>query len=298
MLELAVREFLTYAAVERGLARNSLAAYGLDLRQLVAFLTARGRTDWSAVSRDDVLAYLDEVHGQGRESATLARKLVSAKVFCRWLARERQVPRDVLAVLNSPRAHRRLPAYLTEAEVERLLALHRDRSEPLPCRDRLVLEVLYASGLRVSELASLPTAAIDFERRVFRVTGKGQKTRLVPFGEPAAAALRHYLEQVRPQLARAERPCAELLLTKTGRPLSRLRLWQIVEQSAKAAGIGKHLHPHLLRHSFASHLLSHGADLRTIQELLGHADIATTQIYTHVDEARLAGIHRRFHPRA
>jgi integrase/recombinase XerD len=298
MLDLAVRQFLTFAAVERGLAKNSLTAYGNDLRQLTQSLVGRGRASWVDVTRDDVLAFLDQVLDQRRESSTIARKLVSCRVFFRWLYRERHIPRDVLEVMDSPRAHRSLPHYLTEAEVERLLALNRNSDQPLPRRNQLILEILYASGLRVSELVGLQTAAIDFDRKVFRVTGKGSKTRLVPFGTPAHDQLRHYLDQVRPALARPDQPCVELLLSKTGRPLTRARLWQVVEQCATAAGIGKHLYPHMLRHSFASHLLSHGADLRTIQEMLGHADIATTQIYTHVDEDRLVDIHRQFHPRA
>ncbi len=292
-----IQQFITFVAVERGLAPNTLEAYGNDLNQLAGFLEGRGGTSWNGVSRDEIHDFLDFTHGLGRETATIARKIMSCKVFFRWLHREGLVDSDITEVMDSPRAGRSLPHYLTEAEVDRLLALNHDAKELLKRRDQAILELLYASGLRVSELVTLTVQQIDFDQDVCRVTGKGNKTRLVPFGVPARKGIEHYLNEVRPKLLRNGVNPAEVFLSNNGRPLTRARIWQMVQAVAVAAGIGKRLYPHMLRHSFASHLLSHGADLRTIQEMLGHADIATTQIYTHVDEDRLVDIHRRFHPR-
>ncbi len=292
-----IKQFITWAAVERGLAKNSLTAYETDLKQLAAFLTEAGRTSWTQVSRDDLHDFLDHALDMQQESTTIARKMVTLKIFFRWLFQERLLQQDVTEVMDSPRTRRSLPHYLTEKEVGALLELYRKSKDLLDRRNHLIVEILYASGLRVSELVTLTVEQIQFDQNVFRVTGKGSKTRLVPFGTPAHEQLKYYLEEVRPQLASDTQAYAELLLSKNGRPLTRARIWQVLKQMALAAGIGKELHPHMLRHSFASHLLSHGADLRTIQEMLGHADISTTQIYTHIDEDRLVDIHRQFHPR-
>ncbi len=293
-----IKQFITWAAVERGLAKNSLKAYETDLKQLAAFLTEAGHASWDAVSREDLHDFLDHALDLQQEASTLARKMVSFKVFFRWMFQERMIGQDVTEVMDSPRPRRSLPHYLTEREVQDLLKLHRKANDPLDRRNHLIIELLYASGLRVSELCGLTIEQVLLDQKVFRVTGKGNKTRLVPFGKPAREQLEFYFDNIRPQLASEAHVCQEVLLSKTGRPLTRARIWQVVQELALKAGIGKSLHPHMLRHSFASHLLSHGADLRTIQEMLGHADIATTQIYTHVDEDRLIDIHKRFHPRA
>ena len=274
-----------------------MLAYQTDLCQLADFLLDDGIKSWSAVKREHLHNFLDHCLDLQREASTIARKLVSIKVFFRWMFQEKLVPGNITEVMDSPRASRSLPHYLTEVEVKKLLNLHKGNTDPLLVRNRLILEMLYASGLRVSELADLQRSQIDIDRHVFRVTGKGSKTRLVPFGTPAEKALKNYLENDRPEL-QSDKDIDTLLLSKNGNKLTRARIWQIVKEMALEAGIGKHLHPHMLRHSFASHLLSHGADLRTIQEMLGHADIATTQIYTHIDEDRLKDVHRKFHPRS
>ena len=295
---LQVKQFKTYASIEKGLAENSLSAYVTDLSQLVELLESKGLKTWDDVQRSHIYDFLDEAHEQDLESSTIARKLVSIKVFFRWMFQERFISKNVTEVMDSPRNGRSLPHYLSEREVNDLLDLNRKKRDPLKRRNHLIFELLYSSGLRVSELTNLTTNEIDFDRSVFRVTGKGNKTRIVPFGKPAMHQLDYYLEKVRPELVNEMYNSPELLLSKNGKALTRARVWQIVNECALEAGIGKRIYPHMLRHSFASHLLSNGADLRTIQELLGHADISTTQIYTHVDEDRLRQIHKTFHPRA
>lgn len=297
MLERAIKGFLSFCAVERGLAKNTLTAYGTDLEQLAAFLLARDIASWESVSRDDLLDFMDDLVETLHEPSSIARKTVSFKVLFRWMHRERMIPNNVTEVMDSPRKRLCLPHFLTEREVDALLNLYNKARDPLKRRNHLILELLYSSGLRVSELAAMAINDVNFDKRVFRVTGKRNKTRLVPFGEPAKHQLEYYLAQSRPELVR-DPGVDQVLLSKNGRPLTRARVWQVVKECTMLAGIAKNVFPHMLRHSFASHLLSHGADLRTIQEMLGHADIATTQIYTHIDERRIIEAHKNFHPRA
>ena len=255
-------------------------------------------TSWREVDRDLVLDYLDGEREKGMQTATLARRLVSIKMFFRFLHEEGLIPEDFTAVMDSPKLWRILPDFLSEREVDALLAAYPNSAKfPLEMRNRAILELLYASGLRVSEAAKLPLTGVDFDNELLRVVGKGSKTRIVPVGKTALRTLRRYLEEVRPQLAEKNPLCGCVFLSKSGRPLNREWIWNMVKTAAERAGIRKNVHPHTLRHSFASHLLAHGADLRVIQEMLGHADISTTEIYTHVDRSRLVAVHRKFHPR-
>jgi len=261
--------------------------------------TERGFADWGELSRDDLLDYLEERRVEGMQSTTIARNLIALKMLFRYLADEKLVRADITAVMDGPKLWRVLPDFLSEAEVDALLDAFpaSGGADALDVRNRTVLELLYSSGLRVSEAAGLTLNAIDFEKELVRVRGKGGKERIVPVGAPALKLLRRYLATARPELAAAVPRSPYVFLSNRGRQLDRERIWQVVKLAAERAGIAKNIHPHSLRHSFASHLLAHGADLRVIQEMLGHANIATTEIYTHVESDRLLAIHRKFHPR-
>ena len=285
--------------VERGLSRNTIESYASDLENAVRFFGERKASRWRDLSRDDLLDFLNDLRGQGYETASIARHLVSLKMFYRYLAFEGLVERDITLVMDSPKLWRILPDLLSEEEVDALLAVFPDgaASPPLELRNRAILETLYASGLRVSETAGLLVRNIDFRTEMLRVTGKGAKERIVPIARPALKVLQNYLRFARPALLREKPDRPEVFLSNHGLPLDRERIWQVVKFAAATAGIGKAIHPHSLRHSFASHLLAHGADLRVIQEMLGHASISTTELYTHVDNGRLAAVHRKFHTR-
>lgn len=292
-----LERFVHYVTLERGFAENTVRAYLHDLEQFSTWLSPEQRQEPARITRDDILAFLeDSRRRQNLAAASLARRLVAVKILFRHLATERLIPADITDVLEGPRLWRLLPDFLSTEEVERLLRIY-DGRDPLTRRNRAILELLYSSGLRVSELATLRLNAVSFEQSVIRVLGKGSKERLVPMGRPAQQALSDYLDQARPQLDRSG-AAPHVFLSARGRPLTRDRVWRVVRDAAIQAGIHKNVYPHMLRHSFASHLLAGGADLRVIQELLGHADISTTQIYTHVEGNRLAAVHRRFHPRS
>ncbi len=248
------------------------------------------------MKRDHILDFLEQEKFSGHAVSTLGRRLVSIRLFFRWLTSEKEITSDITEVMDSPRFWKLIPDFLSLSEVEALLNAFKGRL-PLELRNRALLELLYASGLRVSELTDLRLDGVDFEQGVLRVLGKGQRERVVPFGKSAARSLSRYIEKGRPLLEPTGR-VVELFLSKSGIALTRARVWTLVKEAALRAGIDKNLYPHLLRHSFATHLLANGADLRVIQEMLGHADIATTQIYTHTDSARLSRTHQKFHPRA
>ena len=291
-----IQGFIAQANIERGLSRNSLKAYQADLRQFAHFLERQHVGRWKKVTRELILDFLDEFYQIEAASTTIARKLVTIKVFFRYLYREGLIATNVTDVMESPRLWRLLPGLLTEAEVVKFLSVYRDNKDKLANRNQTLLETMYASGLRVSEVAELRIDDVKFDLGVFRVTGKGQKTRIVPFGLPAKKSLQYYLNNTRP-LMLADNAYPQIFLSKSGRPLTRARIWAVVKEAAKRAGIQKNIHPHTLRHSFASHLLKNGADLRVIQEMLGHADVSTTQIYTHVDASHLMKVHNTYHPR-
>ncbi len=287
-------DFLSYLSVERGLASNTLEAYGQDLGFYQNFLRTNLKfTSWDKIKREHILDFLMAEKKRGLDSSSLARRLVSIKLFHRFLVKERHLAEDVTSVLDSPKLWKKLPHFLTSPEVEKIL-LTPDRKQPLGIRDYALLECLYSMGLRVSELAGLRLADFDFDGSFLKCTGKGNKERVVPVGRTARQAVAVYLEQVRPK----QKPRSDhLFLARGGHGLTRQMIWQLIKKYARLAGISKTITPHTFRHSFATHLLEHGADLRVVQELLGHADIATTQIYTHVTRDRLKSVHSEFHPR-
>ena len=291
--------FIRHIVTERGLSRSTATSYRSDLLTAADFFSGRGFSDWGELSRDDLLDYLEERRTEGMESSTVARNLVALKTLFRYLADEELVRSDITAVMEGPKLWRILPDFLSEDEVDRLLAAFASggAADPLEIRNRTILELLYSSGLRVSEAAALPLTAVDFENEIIRVRGKGSKERIVPVGRPARKLLKRYLESVRPELCAKVPRSPYVFVSNHGRKLDRERIWQVVKLAAERAGIAKNIHPHSLRHSFASHLLAHGADLRVIQEMLGHANIATTEIYTHVESDRLLAVHHKFHPR-
>ena len=297
-MERALEHFIGYLSLERGLVKNSVLAYRSDLSDFIAYLKARSISSYMAVTRDDIIDYLSDCKDRGMEVATLARRLVAIKVFFRYLFQERIIGADITDVMDSPKLWRILPEFMSSREVEALMNVYAVNAKDfLAIRNRAILEVLYACGLRVSEVASLNVSSVNAENGVIRVLGKGSKERIVPVGHLAVQALRRYLTKSRPNLLRSpDEPT--LFLSQRGRKLNRERIWAIIKEAALQAGIMKNIHPHTLRHSFASHLLENGADLRVIQEMLGHADIATTQIYTHVDQRQLLAVHKKFHPRS
>lgn len=287
--------FYQYLTVERGLAALSLEAYSHDLSRLRDYLAEQGRESWGAVTLADLQAYLDHLAQAGIGVRSRARSLSAMRQFFRFLLREELVAKNPLEFLETPRLPRRLPQVLQPEEVERLLNAP-DPKTPLGQRDDTMLELLYATGLRVSELVGLQLSQVDLRRGVILVLGKGSKERLVPMVSRAVAKLRLYLDQVRPLLLQGRRH--ELVFVNhRGYPLTRQGFWKIIKGYARQVGLPTDLSPHTLRHSFATHLLWQGADLRVLQLLLGHADISTTQIYTHLQTAHLHDIHRRSHPR-
>lgn len=315
----AIEDFILYLATERGLSDNyqistrlSLEgfAHWLERRKLVASHgeaaveeAARNKTELPPVeiapgdvTHQQLSDYLAHKKRLGLSSASIKLIVVAMKIFFRWLLARKRTNHDVADVLPLPRTERYLPETMNELQVDHLLeGIQVDA--PRGLRDRAILELLYASGLRVSELVNLTLDRLDFENRIVRVTGKGNKTRLVPVGTKACDAIRSHLEKERPGMV-TKRTGNEIFLSARGTKLTTVRIWQIVKTCAKNAGLDLNVYPHLLRHSFATHLLSNGADLRIIQEMLGHADISTTQIYTHVDQQRLKKVHHQFHPRA
>ena len=286
-----------YLAVERGLSRNSVAAYASDLRDAAGFFAGAGKTSWRDLEADDVLDYLQCCAEHPLKSSTIARRLISIRLLFGRLADDGRIENDFTAVMDSPRRWKILPDFLSEKEVDAILQAFDPKESELEMRNRLMLELLYSSGLRASELVSLKITDCDMEGEVLRVTGKGSKTRVVPCGKPAFRLMNRYLADARPVLAEKTPRAPWLLLSKNGRKLNREWVWTIVQEAASRAGIVKGVHPHTLRHSFATHMLSHGADLRCIQEMLGHSDISTTEVYTHVDLNGALAVQRRLHPR-
>jgi integrase/recombinase XerD len=290
-----IDSFIGFLDLERGLSRHTRSGYQGDLDQAAAFLSRRGVSGWRAVSGADAAAWTRSLTGRGLAGSSLARKLTALRVFARFLVRENVLPGDFTALLSGPRLARRLPGTLSREEVARLLAAPAGGTAAA-LRDRAILEVFYASGLRASELAGLTLQQVDLDHGFLRVFGKGSKERVVPMGGKARDALAAYLVSGRPRFVKP-RTGSQLFLSNRGAALSRVMLWMLVRKYARLAGISKPVKPHLLRHSFATHLLGGGADLRSIQEMLGHASISTTQIYTAVEPGRLLAHHTKFHPR-
>ena len=293
-MEREVAQFVNYIQVERGLSPNTVAAYRRDLMKLAGFCQKR-KLKVSGVGRGQVADFLGTLYQQGLDSRSVARVLATLRSFFRFLLQEEQLKVDPTEQIESPRTWKRLPKFLREDEVKRLLEQPAGES-PLGLRDRAMLELLYATGLRVSELVSLKVNDVQLEAGYLRCFGKGSKERVVPIGRSATVAVEEYLCFGRPPLAK-RRTSPYLFLSRRGGALTRQQFWHRMRVHAQAAGIRAKLSPHMLRHSFATHLLEHGADLRSVQLLLGHADISTTQIYTHVAQERLKKVHRQYHPR-
>lgn len=291
----AIERFLEALWAERGLSDHTLSAYRSDLAGFARTLTGQGGTLFGA-GRDDVQDYLARRLSGGGSPRTVARVLSALRRFYRYQVREGRVAEDPTAQVEPPRLGRPLPDALSEAEVESLLRAP-VVDEPEGLRDRAMLELLYATGLRVSELVNLAEGQLNLRYGVVRVLGKGSKERLVPLGEEASRWVERYLAKARGELMRGHPPSRALFVTRRGGPMTRQAFWHLIRRHARSAGIAKHLSPHTLRHAFATHLLNHGADLRVVQMLLGHSDLSTTQIYTHVANARLRTLHAQHHPR-
>ena len=294
-----IESFIRYLATERGLSDNYQLSVRRSLERFAASLFKNhGVATPHGVTLPLVTEFLGTRKRDGLAAGSIKLELVAIKIFLRYLHVSRRLETDVGETLAFPRLDQSLPETLNEVQVEQLLAaLPHQPADPLNLRDRAMLELLYASGLRISELTGARLENLNLEQGMIRVTGKGQKTRLVPVGKAARDALGAYLANGRPKLVKP-RTSSELFLSNRGQKLTTQRVYDIVKHVARLSGLPQNIYPHLLRHSFATHLLTNGADLRVIQELLGHADIATTQIYTHVDQRRLKAVHHKFHPRA
>jgi integrase/recombinase XerD len=290
-----IRSFLNYVRVERGLAPNTVAAYHRDLEKFADFCQLR-KLSLTKVSRQHIVDFLGTLYAHKLDSRSIARQLVTVRNFFRFLRQENVIQREPTEHIETPKVWKRLPKFLTLEEVERLLSVSADRT-PLDLRNKAMLEVLYATGLRVSELIGLRVSDVQLEAGYLRCVGKGNKERVVPLGRSATRALEEYLQHARPKLA-SSRSVSQIFLSRRGTAMTRQNFWRLLRQRASAAGVRPRLTPHVLRHSFATHLLERGADLRSVQLLLGHADISTTQIYTHVAQERLKQVYRTHHPRA
>jgi integrase/recombinase XerD len=292
-----IDSFIRYLAVERGLSENYQLSTQRSLLEFAQWCSSRRKIDnFRAVTLPLVGDYLAERKRAGLSAASIKLIVVALKIFFRFLVSRGILTRDPTERLALPRIERYLPETLNELQVEQLIDSIETKA-PLGLRDRAIVELLYASGLRISELANARLENFNAEERIVRITGKGNKMRLVPVGRKACEALAAYLSSERPTLVK-RRSGSEIFLSARGGKLTTARIWQVVKKHARHSGLEKNIYPHLLRHSFATHLLGNGADLRIIQEMLGHADISTTQIYTHVDQHRLKAVHRQFHPRA
>ena len=291
----AIDSYLGYVELEKGLSRNTAKSYESDLRQAAHFLTKHGAGNWARVTAKQLTGWLHWLSDGGFSASSQARKLSAVRMLCRHLVRERVRPDDPTELLAGPKLRRKLPETLSRSEMEKLLAAPAG-GDAYSIRDHAMLELFYSSGLRVSELCGLSLQQVDLDHGFVRVFGKGSKERVVPLGAKARDAIAVYLSSSRSRLVKP-RTGSELFISERGRAISRKTLWVIVKKYAKLAGLAATVKPHLLRHSFATHLLGGGADLRAIQEMLGHASIGTTQIYTAVENSRLLDQYAKHHPR-
>jgi integrase/recombinase XerD len=294
LLSPSIDSFLSMVTVEKGLAKNTIEAYSRDLAGLVDFLMAHRVPTWHDVDSTRIRSYLAALRRKGLAPRSVARHAVTLRRLFRFLESEGLLKENPMPKLLLAGA-RKLPQTLSADDMRKLLG-QPDPREPLGARDQAMLELLYATGLRVSELVQLQTQRVSFQGDYLTVKGKGSKMRAVPFGRWAREKLSTYMSQVRPRLLKGK-SSSFVFINRSGKPLSRQGFWKLMRRYALVAGIDKRVTPHTLRHSFATHLLEGGADLRSVQSMLGHADISTTQIYTHVDSARLKAVHRQFHPR-
>ena len=298
MIDSDIEDFLGSLRFERSMAENTCAAYGRDLRFFSRFLSGRGRRESSEVTREDIDEYLGRERTEGRKSTTRARRMASIRMWMKFLKERRYIRSNPAELLEAPKKAKALPKILSEEETFRMLD-EITGAEPRDIRDRAILEVLYGCGLRVSELCDLKMGDVEDSGELVRIVGKGSKERVVPLGSSAGKALARYFGEARATFLRNGASDEHVFITRLGRPFTRQGVFKLIRERAANVGIAaERISPHVLRHSYASHMLAHGADIRAIQEMLGHADISTTQIYTHVDAARFSEIHRLYHPRA
>ncbi|HLR66378.1 site-specific tyrosine recombinase XerD [Virgibacillus alimentarius] len=297
MLTYAFNDFFHYLQIERGLSDNTLASYKRDLKRYMQYIMkVIQKNTWDAVNRSDIMGFLYMLKDDGKSSATIARAISSIRLFHQFLIREQLVKQDASIHIETPKKEKKLPDVLSQKNVEALLTI--DGVTPLERRNKAMLEVLYATGLRVTELLTLETSDLHLTMGFVRCVGKGEKERIVPLGNVAKEAVETYLNHARSHLVKRNNNEKILFVNQHGRPLTRQGFWKILKSVAQNAGIKQKITPHTLRHSFATHLIENGADLRAVQEMLGHADISTTQIYTHVTKARLKETYQTYHPRA
>lgn len=290
-----VETFLNYLSVERGLSFNTLVSYRGDLKEYAAFLSERSAGALSGVTRNDIVEFMSAQKARGISSNSIARRLAAIRMFYRFLVRERVLKDDPSGLVDTPKLWKKIPDTLSVGEVEALLA-QPDLRRARGIRDKAILETLYATGMRVSEAVDLKTGSVNMDVGFLRCIGKGNKERVVPLGGKAVESVRFYLEKSRRKML-GKKQSDYMFVSRLGRRLSRQSVWKMIKSYALKAGIKKEIKPHLLRHSFATHLLERGADLRSVQEMLGHSNISTTQIYTHINKDRLKSVHKMFHPR-
>lgn len=290
-----IAQFLDYLSLERGLAKNTLVSYGRDLNKFSGYMEKSGIASLNEVKKSDVTDFMLSEKDSGLSANSIARELAAIKTFFRFMTREGLLKIDVTSVIETPKLWKHLPDSLSYGEVDRLLSKP-NLKDRLGVRDKACLELMYATGMRVSEIINLDLSDANLDLGIVKCLGKGSKERIVPLGKSAAVAVKRYLEKVRPGVTKSASEKG-LFLTRLGRKMTRQMFWKIIKAYAKKARINKNITPHTLRHSFATHLLERGADLRSVQEMLGHANISTTQIYTHINKERLKMIHKQFHPR-
>ncbi|MCK5305622.1 MAG: site-specific tyrosine recombinase XerD [Candidatus Omnitrophica bacterium] len=291
-----IDEFINYLSVERGLADNTLYAYRQDLKKYISHLRLKRVTAIEQTTKDDIVNFIMREKDAGLSSNSISRRLAAIKGFYRFLVMERYLKRDISSVLETPKLWHKLPEVLNLEEVERILK-RPNLKNWLGIRDKAVLELVYATGMRASEITGLTRGNLNLEIGFIKCKGKGSKERIIPFGKEAARAIERYLKKVRPSLLKKASASDSLFLTRLGKRMSRQTFWKMIKKYLKQTKIKKDVSPHTLRHSFATHLLERGADLRIVQEMLGHSNISTTQIYTHINKERLKSIHKKYHPR-
>lgn len=297
MLQFALDDFYHYVQIERGLSENTLLSYRRDLGQYKSYLEQQEQLeDWNEVTRPQIISFLYTLKDVGKSAATIARMISAIRLFHQFLIRDQVVQHDASLHIETPKQDRLLPEVLSMEEIDQLLAI--EGTTPLEIRNKAMLELMYATGLRVTELIELKTTDLHLSMGFVRCFGKGNKERIIPLGDYASDALERYLTDGRKTLLKKNQEEKALFVNHHGRPLSRQGFWKIIKQIALEKELMKPITPHMLRHSFASHLLENGADLRAVQEMLGHADISTTQIYTHITKTRLKDMYEQFHPRA
>jgi integrase/recombinase XerD len=290
-----IDSFISYLSIERGLANNTLMAYRRDLGKYTRYLDHNGVRSIEQIKRNIITDYIFDLKKQGLNTSSICRNLAALKMFHRFLVRERLSREDPTNLMETPKQWKRVPDVLTQTEIESMIKAAQGRGGQ-QVRDQAILELFYASGMRVSELANLKIENVNLAVGYVRCLGKGSKERIIPIGRRAQEGVKKYLEQVRPKFGKGQ-STSDLFLSRLGKKLSRQSIWKLIKYYAQKARITKTIKPHTLRHTFATHLLEHGADLRSVQEMLGHSDISTTQIYTHVDRERLRSVHKQFHPR-